>query len=152
MALGKKDHRGFVKGLGGCEIGVGYKQAFGPVYRKAKKTTHSGSSPDELEEMKAGLTLEFEATLEEKVQERVQEVFDSFLHGRASGIEEHMTSSKKSKQRSSGGSTKLVNSSKKKPRLVEEYRVRDASYNDEEINEVREQWAKFFRTTYLLKD
>lgn len=36
--------------------------------------------------------------------------------------------------------------------IVKEYMARDASYNDEEINEVREQWAKFFRTTYLLKD
>ncbi|XP_021843202.1 uncharacterized protein [Spinacia oleracea] len=39
-----------------------------------------------------------------------------------------------------------------KDKLQEEYMERDASYNDEEINEVREQWAKFFRITYLLKD
>ncbi|XP_021747746.1 uncharacterized protein LOC110713605 isoform X2 [Chenopodium quinoa] len=31
LAFGKKDHRGFVKGLGGCGIGVGYRKAFGPV-------------------------------------------------------------------------------------------------------------------------
>ncbi|XP_021745962.1 uncharacterized protein LOC110711836 [Chenopodium quinoa] len=39
-----------------------------------------------------------------------------------------------------------------KGNLKEVYLGRDASYNDGELNEIREQWSRFFRTKYLLKD
>lgn len=35
--------------------------------------------------------------------------------------------------------------------FLKEYASRREAYNDEEMNEVRDQWAKFFRTNYLVK-
>ena len=37
-ALGKKDHRGFVKTLGKSEVGTGHQLNFGKVDRKAKRS------------------------------------------------------------------------------------------------------------------
>lgn len=73
IALGKKDHRGHVKGLGRCGVGISHSQAFGKQHRKTKKTNQGGCSMDELEAMKASLTQEFEAKLEEKLQERLSQ-------------------------------------------------------------------------------
>ncbi|XP_021771111.1 uncharacterized protein LOC110735232 isoform X2 [Chenopodium quinoa] len=39
-----------------------------------------------------------------------------------------------------------------KGNLKEEYLARLAAYNDVELDEIREQWAKFFRLNFLLKD
>ncbi|XP_021761045.1 uncharacterized protein LOC110725886 [Chenopodium quinoa] len=70
MAFGKKDHSGFVKGLGGCGIGVGFAKAFGPSNRKGKR--FEGCPYDELEVMKAKLAHDFEARFSERVAEEVQ--------------------------------------------------------------------------------
>lgn len=68
-ALGKKDHRGFVKGLGRCGVGVGHTQAFGKADKRGSK---SGCSVEDLEELKAKLTEEFEAKVQERVAAEVQ--------------------------------------------------------------------------------
>uniref|UniRef100_A0A803MXY7 DUF8039 domain-containing protein n=1 Tax=Chenopodium quinoa TaxID=63459 RepID=A0A803MXY7_CHEQI len=66
-ALGKKDHRGHTKALGRCRVGVSHTQVFGKGYRKGKSSGQGGCSLEELESMKATLTQEFEARLEEKM-------------------------------------------------------------------------------------
>ena len=72
-ALGKKDHRGHVKALGRCGVGVSHTQVFGKEYRKPRRSSQGGCSFEELESMKASLTQEFEARLEEKVEEKMKE-------------------------------------------------------------------------------
>lgn len=57
-ALGKKDHRGYVKALGRSGVGVGQLKAFGKLDRKREKEKERE---------------EFEKRIEEKVEERLQE-------------------------------------------------------------------------------
>ncbi|XP_021718460.1 uncharacterized protein LOC110686153 isoform X2 [Chenopodium quinoa] len=77
LAFGKKDHRGFVKGLGGCGIGVGYRKAFGPV--KGKNMSKSGCSLQELDEFKENLTREFEEKLKEGIAAAVNSYLSDFI-------------------------------------------------------------------------
>ncbi|XP_021722660.1 uncharacterized protein LOC110690142 isoform X2 [Chenopodium quinoa] len=77
LAFGKKDHRGFVKGLGGCGIGVGYRKAFGPV--KGKNMSKSGCSLQELDEFKENLTREFEEKLKEDIAAAVNSYLSAFI-------------------------------------------------------------------------
>lgn len=71
-ALGKKDKRGHVKVLGRCGVGVSHTKVFGKPNRKRT----SGCTLDELEDMKAALNKDFEARLDEKVEEKFQETLN----------------------------------------------------------------------------
>uniref|UniRef100_A0A803N632 DUF8039 domain-containing protein n=1 Tax=Chenopodium quinoa TaxID=63459 RepID=A0A803N632_CHEQI len=79
LALGKKDNRGHVKGLGRCGVGVGLTQAFGKKDRKGKRSSHNSCSFSELEAMKDSLTQEFEAKFEERLSQRVVEEIQTYV-------------------------------------------------------------------------
>ena len=56
-ALGKRDHRGYVKGFGRFGVGVGQEKAFGKSARLPRRSTPGYA---EVESLKASLTEEFE--------------------------------------------------------------------------------------------
>ncbi|KNA10039.1 hypothetical protein SOVF_148060, partial [Spinacia oleracea] len=61
-AIGKKDHRGRVKGTGGM---VGIKKAFGPCNRHSRRD-HGEASSENYESIRASVKKEFEGELEKK--------------------------------------------------------------------------------------
>ena len=75
----EKGQSEFVKGLGRCGVGVSHTKVFGKEYHKGKSSSQGGCSFDELEAMKASLTQEFEAKLEERLNQRVATQLKAYL-------------------------------------------------------------------------
>ncbi|XP_056688768.1 uncharacterized protein [Spinacia oleracea] len=74
-AIGKKDHRGRVKGTGGM---VGIKKAFGPCIRHSR-SDHGEASSENYESIRASVKKEFEGELEKRVEKRVAEALQKQL-------------------------------------------------------------------------
>lgn len=77
-AMGKKDHRGHVKALGRCGVGVKLRRAFGKENGKRHRTSESSYSKEDLEDMKRSMNQEFEARLQEQ-QEKFQQQLQAYL-------------------------------------------------------------------------
>jgi len=76
IALGKKDYRGYVKGLGRHGVGVGYRKAFGGTQQKRAYTQ------EDFEIRLQEMSMDFEARLQQMSKE-----FDKRLK---EGVQAHL--------------------------------------------------------------
>jgi len=82
IALGKKDHRGYVKGLGRFGVGVGHQIAFG---KSSGPRRRSAGNSEEVEALKATI-----AQLEESFDKRMEEKLEQKLEEKWKAMQEEM--------------------------------------------------------------
>lgn len=75
IALGKKDHRGYVKVLGRSGVGVGIRKAFGKMPRRRDASIENKELKAELQalrEQQAQMQAQIQAQMQEQIQAQIQ--------------------------------------------------------------------------------